>query len=510
MGGGFPLTGIDPADPVPGVVRELLFAQGMSSGVGTSRDVLLFGNKTSSGSETAETIGPPISSMENMVERFGERSELALMYRKYVEIDPGATIYAVAITEASAAATVDYTFATDATGPSSVQFTVIGEAVDVFVETGDTPTIIADRAVIKINSQAHWPATATSPSAGVVRLTTANTGLRQRQLLSNSRAAFTKSVATTVSKGTVSTPGASDDNTSALAAAANGTYYYHVGPYDMTGTSVSTTDSAIGEHAYFMLTQSLPTIGKEQLLVVSNTTLSHADADTLGAACNRVRTQYFPCPGNDWSSAMIAAHMAAVIRSKQIAHPAANLTDYGKGPNDVFGIPAPYTKSNIPSTTQVRAHLNNGVSVISWTTSGAPYVVRQITTYCKNGSNYDYRIREGHIVSVVDYMWQWIKARYTSTKQPFVAADPIEGETPKMGITYPSAVTSLVKKLIDDAINFNGGPLLDPSPSSVAAMKASVVTKLLTEGGISCRAQFVTVLHNNKGQFRIEEISDQQ
>lgn len=509
MAGGFPLTGIDPADPIPGITREILFAQGASSSVGTARDILLFGNKTSGGTETVETINEPISGLDDAVLRFGARSELVGMYRKSVAVNPNATYYAVAIAEngSGTAASCTLTFVNAATDASTLKITVHGETVEVGVESGDAIGTIATNVATKINAQPYWQCTA-SAALGVVTITASQVGPRGGQALTALRASFTKAVTTTVTKSAVTAGTGADDNTNALAAAANGTYYYHVGPYDLTGTSFSATDNGMGEHITQITTHALPAYGKEQYLICSTTTLTHAQQDTAGAAYNKVRLGWFPCYLNDWTAAMIAAHVAGVISSKTAAHPGANLTDYGKGANDVFSVPVPYTKANIPSQTQIRAHLNNGVSVISWTTTGTPYIVRQINNYCKNGSDYDYRAREGHIVSVADYFWQWVRTRYASQKQPFVAADPAEGETPRQGITYPSAITSLVRKTMDDAADFVGGPLLDTG--RLDEMKASVVTKLLTDGGTSCRAQIVAVLHNNKGQFKVEEISDQQ
>lgn len=514
MSGGYPLTGIDPADPVPGIIRELRFAQGASSGVGTSRTVVLYGNKTSGGTATVDTITETISSYDDAVTLAGARSELMQMYRCFVAVDPNADIKFGVISEngSGTAASATLTFVNAATGSSTVKVTCIGETIEIGVENGDSISTIATNVSNKINAQTNWPVTA-SPSSGVVTITSANVGVRATQHLTALLGSFTKDVTTTITKSSVTAGTGADDNTNVLAAAAAGTYYYHVGPYDVPAatSTFSATDSDVGEHATYIATQALPANGKEQVLIFSGTTKTHAQADTYAGAHNKARSFYFPCPGNDWSAAMIAAHVAAVIRSKQIGHPGANLTDYGKSPNDIFSVPVPYTKSNIPSVTQARAHLQNGCSVISWTTQGQPYIMRHITTYCGGGTagtTPNYRLREGHIVSVVDYFWAWVFTRYFSQKQPFVAADPKEGEVPKQGVTYPSTVTSLVIKTMRDALDFPGGPLLDPG--SIDVMTKSVNTKLLTEGGISCKAQVVSVLHNNKGQFVIEEISDQQ
>ena len=70
------LTGVDPFDPIPSDRREFTFAAGLSSASGKSRNVLLFGNKTSSGSESTNVIGDPIADDSDAVARMGRRSEL--------------------------------------------------------------------------------------------------------------------------------------------------------------------------------------------------------------------------------------------------------------------------------------------------------------------------------------------------------------------------------------------------------------------------------------------------
>ncbi|NBS94004.1 MAG: hypothetical protein EBT27_09810, partial [Betaproteobacteria bacterium] len=107
------LTGLSPTRRTPGIVREFVFGAGISSGVSSDRPVLIFGNKTSAGSESTNTIGAPIASDEDCVLRFGRKSEARLLYRYFVSIDPNARIYIIAPPEAggATAATIDITFA---------------------------------------------------------------------------------------------------------------------------------------------------------------------------------------------------------------------------------------------------------------------------------------------------------------------------------------------------------------------------------------------------------------
>ena len=108
--GGFPLTGIDPADPIPGIIREIKFAQGVSSTPGKTRSVALIGNKTSAGSETVNTLGEYIASDSDCVDRFGIKSEIYAGYKAYVAIDSTAEIYAIAVPDGTGSASRTITF----------------------------------------------------------------------------------------------------------------------------------------------------------------------------------------------------------------------------------------------------------------------------------------------------------------------------------------------------------------------------------------------------------------
>lgn len=508
MAAGFPLTGVDPSDPIPGIQREIRFAQGDAIGTGNSRSVLLFGNKTSGGSETENTLGDPINGLQDCINRFGQRSEVTLMYRNYNRVDPEATIHAIAIPEngSAAAATCTLTFVNAATATGTVELSWGGETVSVSIENGDAIATIAAAVSAKINEQTHWPFTA-SPSSGVVTITAANGGVRPTQYLNALRGRIVvpsgATITTTIAKSAVTAGTGADDNTSALAAAAYGDFFYHVGPYDL-GASPSATDNGPGEHAAFITAQALPAVGKSLMLIMGSTTATHSQADTGASTMNNALVQVWPTPNNDWAACMVAAHMAAVTRVKQIANPAANLTDYGKSGADLFFVPRPYTKSDAGSTTQIRAHLNNGCSVIGWTDLGRGYVVRQVNSYCKLGSNYDYRCREGHIPSAIFAFWEAVASKYLAQKQPIVSEDPVNGETPKEGTTYPSDVRALVSQVMDDMVNFPGHPVLDPG---VLAKMKQTINVVALANGISCRARPIAARHNLKGQFLLEESS---
>lgn len=87
-----------------------------------------------------------------------------------------------------------------------------------------------------------------------------------------------------------------------------------------------------------------------------------------------------------------------------------------------------------PTTAQITSALNNGVTPIALQQSGAPYLVKRITSRSLNGSTQDYRIRDAHKVAI---MFAWATAEKTITQQQFGGKDlidpPKQGQSPAAG-----------------------------------------------------------------------------
>jgi len=515
---GFPLTGVDPADPIPGLIREIRFQQGPTQGAGKSRFVVLLGNKVAAGTEPENTLGLPIQGEEDMVERAGYRSELLLMYRVYIAVDPGATVYFIALPEGdnATAASVVLTVTAASAGASGVtvvQIDLLAERIEVTIATGDTTAVIAAHVAAAITSRLHWPVTAAvgaSPKEHVITVTCANKGPRGEYVLATLRVKIAKNVGIAIVKGAITNGTIDDDNTTALAALGSADIYYQVSAKTTRGDgspgnpAISATDSGVGEHAEFIKRQSLPEFGKGSIAIFGLGGTS-AQAVTVGFAVNNVRCVFAHAKNPEWTPAMIAAHLAAVKRSQEIAHPGANLTDYGLGPDDMFQVPDPWSKADRLSKTEVRAELNNGITPLGHTTTGKAYIIRQITSACHSGGSYDYRAREGHLPSCGDYFWERVESTYRAQMQKFVADDPVKGKKPLANVQYPNALRALINREIDRAIDFPGGPYLDPS--KLEAMKASTTVLRLADG-LSARCNPVAVVHNNKGQFLLLESSE--
>lgn len=505
---GFPLTGVDPNDPKPGTAIEIRLAQGQGSGAVGTRKIALLAQKTSAGSETENTIGTLIADEGDAVERFGSKSEMLTMYRKYAVIDPNAEIYGIAIPAhgSGTASTVDFTIATNANAATTLVIEWAREQIEVSIASGDTPTTQAANAVAAINDKFEWPWSADNVAGVLTATVVSPLGPRGDFTLDGIRMFYKKNVASTVTKGANATGTNDDDHTTALAALATKNLYYQISSKSLTGTA-TTTDNGIGEHAAQISSLALPSVGIRQELHFGYVGQASNIASYTTTNLNNARVKMWWAQGTSWTPAMVAAHCAAVAHYKRLSVVAARLTDYGlsaRGVTERFDIPLPWLTADLPTDSEIRSALNNGAAVINWTATGQGYIVREITTRSLNGTANDYRARSGHIVPALDFAADYISERVASVAQDFVADDLAEGILPIENTTTPLSVKGVVLAAIDDLVAYPGGPVLDPSV--VDAMKASVEVRRITNG-TSIKMRLEASKHNDKTQYLILETS---
>jgi phage tail sheath gpL-like len=513
------LTGLSPTRRTPGIVREFVFGAGISSGVSSDRPVLIFGNKTSAGSEATNTIGAPIASDEDCVLRFGRKSEARLLYRYFVSIDPNARIYIIAPPEAggATAATIDITFAGGtATTATTGVVTILGQDVTFPIASGNTVTDVAASCVAAINAfdDGSLPLTATNV-AGVVTLTTANLGPRQDYVLARVRASIqapTSLVTTTVSVGSVISGTNEDDFSVAIATAALGEYTYQISPKFSTSTP-TTTDNGVGEHIAMIREQALPVNGKSQMVTFGLVgTQAQSSSVATDVDANSVYAFFFASKNSDWTPGMIAAHCSGVMRSQQMVDPAANLAGYANTTTTKFLCPVPYSKSDWWTPTEIEQLLKDGVCPIGARATGQAYIVRHITSRSLNDQGTkDYRASEGHITSVMFAIWDVLSTRYGEQKQGKVSDDPIPGAKPVPGVDTPNTLAALIRNIFVDAsgpapFGVYASPLLDPSP---AVLQSSLDSILVTRrpGGLAATFNMYAVQHNLFSEFTLREAS---
>lgn len=504
---GFPLTGVDPNDPRPGVAVEIRLAQGQGSGAVGNRKIAILAQKTSDGSETENSLLSLIADAEDAIARFGSRSEWMTMYRKYIRIDPTAEIYGIAVPAhgSGSASTLDFVFATTATGTTTLVIEWAAETTEVSVSTGDTPSIVAALAEAAIDDMFEWPISAGVSTATVTVTVISPLGPRGDYTLNGLRMYFRKNVAMTVTPGSISSGTNDDDHTAALAVLASRNLYYQISSKTLT-TSGTTTDNGIGEHASQISSNALPAKGIRNELHFGYVGQA-SSVTTIATSLNNPRVKMWWAQGTSWTPAMVAAHCAAIAHFKRLAIPAAPLTGYGlskRGVQEVFDIPKPWLAADLPTDAEIRSALNNGACVILWTPTNQGYIEREITTRSLNGTANDYRARSGHITSCLDFAADYVSDQVTTISQDFVADDPAEGTLPTENTTTPSGIRGEIRTAIGDLVNYPGGPVLDPSV--IDAMKSSVEVRRLVNG-TSSKMRLEAPKINDKTQFLILETS---
>lgn len=513
------LTGVDPFDPTPMHRFEVTLGAGPGPGSQPDYKVLLFGNKTSAGSETVDTLGTAILSDDDCVARFGRRSELRAMYRAFVAVDPSATIHAIAVTEsAGVAAACDFTFTNSSTAASTVQFDILGQQVNVPIDSGTSVTNIAAACKAAINAADGGSLMFTADNlAGVLTITCQHKGPRFSLAVGadNShgiRCRILTSCTTTVAKGNVVAGTTEDDGTAAFAAAIPGVgAYLWVLPWHATGAPTA-TDNQIGEACTNIATQALPSNGNRWLVHFAlQGTQAQQTTVCTASPVNLARATCWWAENNDWLPGMVAAHCAAVARSQYVAYPSANLCGYTHDPANgkTFLIPPPYVSTDRPLASEIKAALNNGGSPIAFRPNGAPYIVRHITCRSLNasGSN-DYKAREGHIPWAIDHFVANLQGTYEAQLQPNIAADPSAGGKPMPLTSTPSSIKGMIVSLIDDycgprPLSVYGGPIL--APDMADAMKAAVAVTKGT-GSFAARLELHAVEHLIKSENDVREV----
>lgn len=504
------LTGIGDS-PIPRIAREFKFGQGQSTGAGNDRPVVLVGNKTSAGSETVETLGTPIQSLDDCETRFGARSEIRWMYYAYRLIDPTGPVSAVAVAEngAGVASTRVYTFTTTASDATNMIIDWGGFRYYVPVASGDTAIVQCAAAVAKINADPNLPFTAAQGAPAndhKMTLTAAQLGPRGDYILNRVRVSYQKSVSTTCSAGAVSSGTGADDVSNAITELTGSTFFYHV-LAQTANTTVTATDNGVGEYITFIKNQAAPVNGKDQTVIIGlDCTQSQATSVAISSPANSVYAFFYRVENNDWFPGMIAAHHAAMKRSQEVIYPAYNFAGYTNTDSTPYFVPPPYAKADVPTSTEIAADLNNGVSPVSFRPDGTPYLVRDVTSRSWTGSSAtkDYRAREGHITSVTFAFWEEVYQRYVAQRQPNVMADPPQGARPIAGFDTPQKMRDLVGKVMTDMCGAfsNNKALLDPSvlPDMLASISVD-----LGAAGFGTTATVQPVRHNLFDDFLINQ-----
>lgn len=469
------LTGLDASNPIPGVYTEVRFAQGQSSDLGPQR-VLILAPKTSAGSITVDTQIVQIQDEADAITYAGAGSPAHRMARAFFANNKTSEVWLLCPTAATGSAAVDKIILTNAATANGVHslFTC-GEQIDTAITSGDSITAIGDNIAQNINNRTHLPFTA-SNSAGTITLTGKIAGIVLNSV--RLRCKITGSgIATTTNLTADTAFGASGESGAAIGA---GVISLTAALATMLPRNFSTIlfceqnatpiDALLDQVAV----QAEPSTGFRQKVYVGSA-LTPANAATLasGSSMNRAQADLINCEESPVEHYVVGAAVAARYLTHNGSDPAYNFDGYGtKSGQSLVGLARPYNDSALPTTTELKSMLNQGVTPLAFTDGGAPYIVRAVTTQCKSGSNFDYRVRDAHIVTVAYRFTADLVNKLALAPWTKITRDPT-GNRPEPGPEFatPRRVKAMIEQLLSD---YASAGWIDPA-SLATAIAGTVV-----------------------------------
>lgn len=460
------LTGITSNLATPGDYLELSLGVG-PGGIGVGPyDAILIGNKTSSGSGTADTViygpdtTPSIQTEADVIAVAGPGSEAHRLWRAFRKTNKSTRVYMIFPADAAGTAGSGTLVLTNAsTGAAALRIWVGDEATDTPITNGQSIAALGAAAAIQVNNKTHLPVTVAFVT-DTFTFTSKNTGPRANEIRIRG-AIVNGTTATTVTPNNTSTAltsGATEDSwTTALATLLPRRYYYIVSPSsNISGTNF---DDAVTQ----LMAQALPLTGIRQRMIAGFVgTQSAGSTIAANTAVNSGRVQMPHLYQSEWTAGEIAAHTAATLALEEDALWSYNFRSYGNGTiagkdtSQIWRLPAPATASAWPTTTSIETGLNNGLMPIGVNTAtGGTYIVASTTTKHKNGSAFDYRQRESHRVAVLDRWCDEFLATYSSRfGGKNIANDVKTGEqTPAANVVTPRQIRALITEMVGKYAN---------------------------------------------------------
>lgn len=504
------LTGIDPNSPKPGSFREIRTNQGPSGGFVPGREAVILCNKLASvGSASVDGKGDALNTPvlvtdeADVIARCGRKSEGLLLWRTFRRSNPATTpLYLDIVPPGTGTATCDFAFATTPTGVGRIRIDSCGESEYVSFDATDTVTTVAARVKDKINEIGHWPIAASNVS-GVLTTAASWAGTRGDHYVNKLRITIvTSGIAMTVTKGSVTGGGADDDQTTAISGLNTLSYFYQVNPKVVT-SAVTSTDNGIGEHMAALAQWVAPQGGKEQVVYIGQVG-TPSQATAVAISMNSEWSKQVCAEGSDWSPGMLAAHHCGACAYKEASHPGARMTGYGRNSGDLYFVPAPFAVADRVTEAEIITLLNNGCTVINFTTTGRGYIERDVTTKSLHNGATDYKARSGHIPSVCADFVQLFQGEANAVMQPFVADDWSEGQRPIPQFSTPKDIKEVGRRCI--GLRTGEGQFVTLDPSQIDAMVASLTAERQANG-LSLSVGIAAVRHNDKRYLLVNETS---
>lgn len=453
-----PLVGLASNDPVPGNYVAVNFAQGPASSGQTNYSVIMLANRlsTGSGQDDGYVYGPDtqvqMSSEQDMINLSGVGSEAHRMWRRFNKVNKSSSLYVIFVKESTGnQATGAITPSVTATGPGTLRIIIDDTVIDTGIASGDTAATVGANAVININANINLPVTASGTS--VITITAKQRGLRGNFIRYSAQILPATGVGTTVtpvnrtlmSGGTVA-----DSNVNALATIANTRYYYQV--------SAAEDATQVGNLSTQLNSNAAPIVGL-RCRGVAGSVDTVANATTVATGLNQARGELVWQQNSDWTPAELAANAAAVYSLFETSLGDDHSLNY-----DYFGsdavtsqfwfVPAPLD-GTVPSRSQVKSALLNGITPISVSRPGVSTLVKRITTRSLSGSQPDYRIRDAHKVTISDvYADDLLAKAQLQFSGKSIGDDPAQGQLPPApSVVTPRQFLAMINQLTVEYLN---------------------------------------------------------
>lgn len=243
-----------------------------------------------------------------------------------------------------------------------------------------------------------------------------------------------------------------DSNTTALATILSKRFRYVV--------SAANDATQLGAVKTQVNSQALPASGNTQV-IFAGFTGSLANCISLATGINAARVEIAWQKSSDMTPGEIAAQYAAAValfEAGRLPRPLHNFNGFGNSEQTApaWLLKAPRSGA-APTTPEIESALHNGITPIGANQNGTSYIVKRITSRSLNGATPDYRIRDAHKVTILDFFADNLKVsldRATDGKD--IGDDPAPGAAPASGdsqsnpdVFMPMNMRALIKDEID-------------------------------------------------------------
>jgi phage tail sheath gpL-like len=276
--------------------------------------------------------------------------------------------------------------------------------------------------------------------------------------------------------------------------------------YIVTGAEDSSGSGNLGTLAAQITTQALPINNIRQRLVTGNVD-AIGTVTAFAIALNNTRAEVVWQPNSNLMPSQLAARAAgayAVGESSTV--PVLNWDSLGASPTTAALWPAMASQfdGSAPTRADISSALSSGVTPLS-TVNGSSYLVSRVTTYCRDsGGNLDTRVRDAHIVTVMDLFAQTLQIKVTQQfGNKLIANDPVKGgKTPGSQVVTPMILDAAINKLIRQ---FGENSLLQNVELSVAATQ--VIRESSPDSRMSARVQLQPISLAHQFAFNLDQTS---